>query len=387
MDVYDYLNIRKELEKAKTENLLKTALWANMSHEIRTPVNAIVGFARLMAECENTEERKEYLNIIEENNILLSQMISDILDLSQIETHTLQIHKADFDINILLEEILQSSRVRNKNERIKIQLDEMEYLNMYSDKIRISQIINNFINNALKYTVSGVIHLGCRAVDKGGALYFYVSDTGKGIPKDKQQDIFERYVQLGIGGNGVGLGLSICRQLVKILGGEIGVVSEEGKGSTFWFKLPLLKRELQPEENIIQDANNEKIVEQTENVKMKEIPLVLIAEDDPSNYRLMELLLKKDYCLEHAWDGVEAVELYNKYKPNIILMDISMPNMNGYQAFNKIKSINPNVPIIAVTAYAMSNEEHNIMQFGFDGYLSKPININSFKAEISKYIK
>lgn len=376
----DYSEIRKELEKAKVDNQLKTTLWANMSHEIRTPINAIVGFARLIAESNDEEEKKEFLEIIEENNALLTQIISDVLDLSQIETQTLNISNNNFNVKKLLEEVFHSAMIRNRNSMVQIEIDDLPNVDIFSDHVRVNQLLTNFINNAMKYTTEGSIHIGCNECDNGESLYFYVSDTGKGIPKDKQECIFDRYVILGNETNSFGLGLSICKNIIKMLGGTIGVVSEVDKGSTFWFKLPMIVDETKPKVNPVvrisppkTDGNN--------------LPLLLVAEDDASNYCLVEQLLKNDYRLLHAWDGVEVIEMYKQCQPDVILMDINMSNINGYQAFEKIRELDAKIPIIAVTAYAMSNEEHKILEAGFNGYLSKPINIKKFREEIKNYLK
>ena len=382
METSNYLQLQKELEKSKADNMLKMVFWANMSHEIRTPINSIVGFARLMAETNDKEEKEEYLEIVEENNILLSQMINDVLVVSQLETNALQINKTNFNVSSVLEDVFQSAKVRSKNDMIQIQLgdiDALSKLTFHSDRVRINQVLTNFVNNALKYTIEGSICIGCDLSKDGKELHFYVKDTGKGISEERQKEIFERYVQFKGTENGFGLGLSISKQLVQMLGGKIGVQSEVGKGSTFWFDLPYMPGVDEP----MQATEKEDLKEESTGP----LPLLLIAEDDISNYRLAELVLRKHFNIIHAWDGAEAIELYKEKQPALILMDINMPTMNGYQAFDKIKSLNPEVPIIAVTAYAMANEEKFIMDAGFDGYVSKPIDITTFQKKISKFLK
>ena len=225
-------------EKAEVSDRLKSAFLANMSHEIRTPLNAIVGLSNLLEETENGEERREYRKIVEENNDLLLQLISDILDLSKIEAGTFEFVKSPVDLNQLCAEIVRSSRMKLKNDAVKILFEKgLPQGVLYSDKNRLIQVITNFINNALKFTASGSIAVGyCPEGEK--EIKFYVRDTGCGIPKDKLNDVFKRFVKLNNFVQGTGLGLSICKSLVQQMGGRIGVESEEGKGSCFWFTHP-----------------------------------------------------------------------------------------------------------------------------------------------------
>ena len=205
-------------------------------------------------------------------------------------------------------------------------------------------------------------------------MYFYVADTGCGIPKDKQDSIFGRFVKLNSFAQGTGLGLSICRTLVDNMGGKIGVESEEGKGSTFWFTLPYKEAS-----NIIEKAPKKEI--QTIAIEKDKL-IILVAEDNESNYKLFESILKYDYHLIHAWDGQEAVNLFREYNPQIVLMDINMPVMDGYEATKEIRKYSAKVPIIAITAFAFASDEQRVMESGFDGYMPKPINANLLKAQL-----
>ena len=205
-------------------------------------------------------------------------------------------------------------------------------------------------------------------------MYFYVADTGCGIPKDKQDSIFGRFVKLNSFAQGTGLGLSICRTLVDNMGGKIGVESEEGKGSTFWFTLPYKEAS-----NIIEKAPQKEI--QTIAIEKDKL-IILVAEDNESNYKLFESILKYDYHLIHAWDGQEAVNLFKEYNPQIVLMDINMPVMDGYEATKEIRKYSAKVPIIAITAFAFASDEQRVMESGFDGYMPKPINANLLKAQL-----
>ena len=223
-------------DKAEMMDRLKSAFLANMSHEIRTPLNAIVGFSDLLVETEELSERQEYIKIVRENNDLLLQLISDILDLSKIEAGTFEFTNGDVDVNLLCEDIVRSMGMKAKGE-VELVLDNhLPVCHVISDRNRIHQVISNFVNNAMKFTSEGSIHVGYKLKD--GELEFYVEDTGIGIEKEQLPHIFERFVKLNSFVHGTGLGLSICQSIVEQLGGRIGVDSEKGKGSRFWFTIP-----------------------------------------------------------------------------------------------------------------------------------------------------
>ena len=224
-------------DKAEELDRLKSAFLANMSHEIRTPLNAIVGFSSLLTETEDMKDRKQYMAIVQENTELLLQLISDILDLSKLESGAFEFVKSDTDVNLLCSEIIRSLRMKVPA-GVELVFEEcLPGCHVWADKNRLNQVISNFINNALKFTFSGSITLGYyRQTD--GYLRFYVRDTGMGIPKNKIKTVFDRFVKLNSFVHGTGLGLSICKSLVEQMGGTIGVESEEGEGSCFWFTYP-----------------------------------------------------------------------------------------------------------------------------------------------------
>ena len=236
--------LRQAKEQAEESNRLKSAFLANMSHEIRTPLNAIVGFSSILSQEANEEEKEEYLSIIEHNNNLLLQLIGDILDLAKIEAGTLEYVYSMVDINKTLNEIEQTSRLKLKSgSEVNIIAEPgLPELTLYTDPIRFTQVITNFINNAIKFTDYGSIRFGYNTPENG-SIYFYVTDTGTGIPAGKQKQIFNRFIKLDTFEQGTGLGLSISKSIVETLGGKIGVESEEGKGSTFWFTLPYRTKE------------------------------------------------------------------------------------------------------------------------------------------------
>ena len=230
-------NWRLAKEEAEESNRIKSAFLANMSHEIRTPLNAIVGFSSLLTETEDMKDRKQYMAIVQENTELLLQLISDILDLSKMESGAFEFVKSDTDVNLLCGEIIRSLRMKVPA-GVELVFEKcLPECHVWADKNRLNQVISNFINNALKFTFSGSITLGYyRQTD--GYLRFYVRDTGMGIPKNKIKTVFDRFVKLNSFVHGTGLGLSICKSLVEQMGGTIGVESEEGEGSCFWFTYP-----------------------------------------------------------------------------------------------------------------------------------------------------
>ncbi|MDR0748255.1 MAG: response regulator [Tannerellaceae bacterium] len=370
------LELIQAKEKAEESDRLKSAFLANMSHEIRTPLNAIVGFSGLLASTDNPDEREEYVGIIHTNNELLLQLINDILDLAKIEAGTLDFVFTDVDVNRLFADIEQTSRIKaRKTVHVSFE-DKAPYCVIRTDKNRLLQVITNFLNNAVKFTNEGSIRFGYQIRENN--LYFYVTDTGAGIKKEECSKIFERFVKLNNFVQGTGLGLSICQTIVKKLGGEIGVESEYGKGSTFWFTLP--------KEALVSVQEEKKKSRQVVYVdKYKKKATLLIAEDNESNYILFSAMLK-EYNLLYARDGKEAIELYHKYYPDLILMDIKMPVMDGYQALAEIRKEDKQTPVIAVTANAFAEDEQRVCNSGFNGYIPKPIKASELKAKIASLL-
>ena len=365
------LTTAKEL--AEESNRLKSAFLANMSHEIRTPLNAIVGFSGILASTEEEEEKQEYVSIIENNNTLLLQLISDILDLSKIEAGTLELNYSNIELNELMRELERGFLLRVKTDAVKLEFVEPAGPCMaYTEKNRLSQLMINLVTNAIKFTEKGSIRFGYEM--RENELYFYVADTGCGIPKDKQQNIFGRFVKLNSFAQGTGLGLSICKTLMDHMGGRIGVESEEGKGSTFWFTLPYKPAVKEDKKQMPKDI-------QPVSIERNKLT-ILVAEDNASNYKLFESILRYDYHLIHAWDGMEAVEMFRRHNPQIVLMDINMPVMDGYEATREIRKYSAKIPIIAVTAFAYASDEQKVMESGFDGYMPKPINAKLLKAQL-----
>lgn len=369
-------------EKAEQSNKLKSAFLANMSHEIRTPLNAIVGFSGILASMttEQEEEKQEYIQIIENNNNLLLQLINDILDLSKIEAGVLEFTNSHVDVNKLFLDIEESAKMRNQNPNVSIQYKQtMPTCCIYTDKNRLTQVVTNMINNAIKFTQKGYIEFDYY-LQNAETLYFHVSDTGCGIPAEQLNRVFERFVKLNNFAQGTGLGLSICQTIITNMGGTIGVKSKEGEGSTFWFTLPYHQIENQSLQGA-QNLKNPRLVDKKDQLT------ILIAEDNESNYKLFETILKRNYTLIHAWDGEEAVQLFKQHNPHLVLMDINMPKMDGYEATKIIREMSPEVPVMAVTAFAYAEDEQHILNSGFDAYTSKPIQAELLQKQIVNLLK
>lgn len=373
-DVTRQKKILEELEMAKRNAELageqKTAFLANMSHEIRTPLNAIVGFAGLLA-AASEQDRNSYVEIIKGNTNMLLQLVNDILDMSKIEAGTLEFIYTDVDVNQIMRELEGIFRLRLEEADSPVRIffePKLPVCFIHTEKNRISQVISNFLSNAFKYTSEGSITMGYEVREEG--MYFYVTDTGTGIPEDKVNQVFERFTKLDAKRQGTGLGLSISQTIIKKLGGEIGVTSEYGKGSTFWFTLPEKPFDFLP----LQPEEEKQFIELTEVTDSSERKTILIAEDMDDNYLLYKIYLEKKYNLVRAENGEEAISMFLECTPAIILMDIGMPVVDGYQATEAIRQLSSNVPIVAVTAFAYDEDKRKVMSRGFNGYLPKPLN-------------
>ena len=360
-------------EKAEEADRLKSAFLANMSHEIRTPLNAIVGFAGLLANASEAE-RNSYVEIIKGNTNMLLQLVNDILDMSKIEAGTLEFIYSDTDVNQIMRELEGIFRLRleEADSPVRIVFEPcLPVCFIHTEKNRVSQVLSNFLSNAFKYTKEGTITLGYKVREDD--IYFYVQDTGTGIPAENVDKVFERFMKLDAKKQGTGLGLSISQTIIKKLGGEIGVFSEYGKGSTFWFTLPVKPFDFLPLQRTEDDSESVGVDEAAygEGAVRRTI---LIAEDMDDNYLLYKIYLEKQYDLIRAVNGEEAIAKYLECNPAIILMDIGMPVVDGYQATDAIRQLSSDIPIVAVTAFAYDEDRRKVMSRGFNGYLSKPLN-------------
>lgn len=370
------VELKRAKEQADESNRLKSAFLANMSHEIRTPLNAIVGFSGILASVDDEAEKQEYINIIENNNRLLLQLIGDILDISKIESGSLEFVCSNVNIYELCNEVYQTANLRiDHTVNVTLSFDEyVPELIVNTERNRLMQVLNNLLTNAIKFTTSGTIKMGYR-MKNNSTILFYVSDTGCGIPEDKFESIFGRFVKLNSFVQGTGLGLSICETIIEKLGGKIGVESELGKGSTFWFTIPNIPADQESTHSMEPHPKN--TLSNNQEIK------ILIAEDNDSNYKLFESILKNDYHLVHAWNGLEAVELFKKHNPDLVIMDIKMPVLDGYGATEEIRKLSKTAIIVAATAYAFAEDEQRIYEKGFNGYISKPINAQMLKSKVA----
>ena len=379
-DITEQRQNELDLIKAQEADKMKNAFIANMSHEIRTPLNAIVGFSRLITETDNASEQQEYLTIINNKSDLLLQLINDILDFAKIESGTLNYNLSWVDLKDVCQEVYISQSLKMTSDvALLYNGDMLPSVRLRTDTQRIEQVLLNLLSNAIKCTNQGFVSLSYEV--EGDFVRVSVTDTGIGIDKEKQASVFERFVKLDDFRQGTGLGLSICKMIIEKLGGEIGLRSELGKGSTFWFTLPLAV----PEESEKKEAGNE--------IPMEIIPdalpgqyTILIAEDVLENYLLLQAVLKQHYRLIYAENGQIAVQQFKDYKPDIVLMDIKMPVMDGYAATCKIRELSSDVPILALSAFAFDEEKEKAKCCRFNDYLVKPVDIPLLKYKIKYYL-
>ncbi len=372
---------------AEESDKLKSAFLANMSHELRTPMNAIIAFTNFLRDDRLPKRKKnEYINHIHSAGESLLRLIDDIIDSAKIEAKQLTISKRPTNITRLLSNIYKVHReIKHKGKSVKLVLncDQEHFVIINTDEMRLKQVINNLLENAFKYTLEGQIEFGFMI--KTGGLEFFISDTGIGIPKDKLKTIFERFSRVEYSLDktfgGTGLGLAISKDLVHLLGGKIGVESEEGTGSIFSFFIPADPIEKIP---AIQENSVGKVTKSTEyNWSDKTI---LIAEDEELNFKVLDSLLSKTkVSILRASDGEEAIEQCRGNKIDLVLMDIQMPKKDGYEATFEIKKMYPYIPVIAQTSFAMGGEKEKCLEAGCDDYLSKPLDINELKLKIAKY--
>lgn len=380
----------REKEKAQQSDVLKSSFLSNMSHEIRTPMNGILGFSQLLINETDPKVRSNYVNIINESGDSLLNLINDILDISEIESGQGKIVYKAFDLHKLLDELCdtfneQKGKLNKNKVEIVLELpDSYSVKKLLSDPFRLKQILSNLINNALKFTESGSITFGYKK-QLQNKLLFFVRDTGIGISKEKQEIIFNRFLKIEDSFQklyrGAGLGLSISKQLVGLLGGNIWVESEPGKGSVFMFTLPLEEAEL------VEIIGEKKISH--EDIFSWEGKKLLIAEDEELNYKLFfEMFKPTGIDLYRAENGKIALDMYREKKDfDIIILDLKMPEMDGIQVFKRIREENKKVPILAVTAFGLEEEKQKCENIGFNKYFSKPVNKNELFTAIDQFIK
>ena len=370
-------------DRALRSDKLKEAFLQNLSHEIRTPLNAIVGFSELLGLDPNqTQEQKEYTSIIKNSSNQLLSIVNDILTVARIQTGQEAVVVKQIYINSVLDnlyKIFKSQTDHKSLELIVIKENKNSEFSIISDETKLTQILSNLINNAIKFTDKGKIEFGYSINDK--YIEFYVKDTGIGIPKDFQEIIFERFRQVESSLNrnfgGTGLGLSISKSFAEMLGGSIRIESEPSQGSAFYLSIPLIE-----------------IVEETTSptkpvIQSNDIYTILVAEDEHYNFQLIEAyFLNSNFKTIHARDGHEAIEYcLSNAKIDIVLMDIKMPKIDGIMAMKEIRKQNIKIPIIAQTAYALESEKQDLLEMGFDDYIAKPIKKDELFQIVLKNLK
>ncbi|BAX81196.1 tetratricopeptide repeat protein [Labilibaculum antarcticum] len=364
------LELVKAKEKAEQSDQLKSSFLANMSHEIRTPMNAIIGFSKLLTMTNSATKLNDYTSIITENGHILLTLVNDIIDISMIESKQLKIRKSHFLIYPILEElksIFDDQIHPDKKNGIEFTIHISKIprdLTIFSDPFRIKQILTNLLRNALKFTNSGSIDFGAELIED--KIRFFINDSGIGIPYEDQFLIYDRFRQASnnaVEHGGTGLGLTISKNLVELLDGNIWFTSKPNVGSQFYVDLPL---ELMPAKTV---AESSKSGERTDFTGRK----ILVAEDTKSNFLYIKEVLRKTNA-EVTWtkDGIATVEQFGLNNFDLVLMDIQLPKLNGYEVTKKIKLQKPNVPVIVQSAFNNSDYEEKRSEFGFDDFITKP---------------
>ena len=386
MDITELKEKVQELQKAKEKseeaNRLKTAFLQNISHEVRTPMNAITGFSKLLSQPGISNEKlHRYINVINQSSNQLLAVISNILVMSSLDTRQETPDITEVFLNDMLEELLSIYKIRIDAKDLEIELIkglEGKDATIQTDLVKLNQILMNLLDNAVKFTNKGTIHFGYYLKDK--QLEFFVEDNGIGVSPDQKEQVFERFIQADMkisrDYEGMGLGLSIAKGFVELLGGSIWLDSEPGKGATFFFTVPY-----------IPSGRKTKNEEVQEELIKGEVKKILVAEDKELNYLLIEEILSEfDFSIIRALDGEEAIKTCEKHMDiALVLMDIKMPVMDGHEAAKQIKAKKPDLPIIAQSAYAMP-EEVNRYKDVFDGFITKPISANELLGEIKKQL-
>jgi len=376
----------KAKEKAEESDRLKSAFLVNMSHEIRTPMNGIMGFTNLLRETDLTAAQlKKYVDIIQKSGKRMLDTVSDLIDVSRIETGQVDVELEQLNIKEEIRNLYLFFEAEARNKGLEFKMNSScqdEEIIAKSDRAKFNSIASNLIKNAIKYTKQGSIEIGCQRNNNN--IELYVKDTGIGIPEKLQMNIFNRFVQVEQGYTrdyeGAGLGLTISKAYAEMLKGDIWVGSEEGIGSIFYFSLPLNYSKL--------DAGK---AEEKQEFSSSDIPKIkiLIAEDDEASIQYLTYALHsiKGEKL-FAVNGVEAVKLFSENNDiDVILMDIKMPKMDGYEATRKIREINKNVIIIAQTAYALAGDQEKAKEAGCDDYITKPLNTQNLKMKINHLLR
>ncbi len=378
----------EKAQKAEKASKMKSLFLANMSHEIRTPLNAIEGFSRVLVETDSQEDRMKFFEIIESNNNRLMSLVNEILDLSRVESGEIVMKKSSTDLNQLCESIINIFKFRCP-ETVKLSWKKPNMaVTFNTDANRITQVFSNLISNALKHTSSGSITYGYRMLDEGSQIEFFVQDTGSGIDPNDLPHLFETYVSRDAetSNNGYGLGLALCKIIVEKLGGRIFVESKVGEGALFRFVMPFEGTigGVSPARNTT--TSNVRTIRVSGRPDDKNKKTILVAEDEDSNFELVKIVLHKRYRLIRAHNGIEAVTLNEEEHPDLILMDIRMPEMNGLDATRIIKEVDSLTPVIALSAYAFEDNIREAKSAGCDEFMPKPFKVENLIELVGKYL-
>ena len=378
------------VEQGRTQQALdfRSQFLSNMSHEIRTPLNAIIGLIGVILKTQVSPKQSDILQKIDSAGSLLLGVVNDILDIAKIESGKLLIETHDFDLKKITTNVVDmfSTQAKNKNVLLEVKYENIDNFNLVGDSLRISQILTNFISNAIKFTEEGTILLLVTGVDN--KISFSVKDSGIGLKEEQLETLFEEFTQADMDTTrkygGTGLGLAISKNLVEMMGGKINVSSEYGVGTTFSFSLELLES-LQSD---TQEVKEKALDELEDEVNQLQNVTILVAEDNKMNQTLVTMILEdSQLSLEFAQDGEMAVDMFKRKSYDLILMDIQMPNMNGYEAASAIREINASVPIIALSANVMQEDIQKSLNAGMNAHLAKPIDTLKLYAELLKFLK
>jgi signal transduction histidine kinase/CheY-like chemotaxis protein len=395
------ITARKRMEKAlvaaketaEKENQVQYTFIQNISHEVRTPMNSILGFTELLAKMISGKTEKEYLHAISLNGKQLLRLINDIVDFSRLDKNDL----APAFTHVPLQSAFRQAQNQMEGLRKKYKRDNLTIvfnppdpvppnLTLYTDNHRLQQIFSNLTGNALKYTLQGSVEFGYTLKEVSREVVFYVKDTGIGISEHLHSRVFERFNRLHddekVEFRGTGLGLAISKHLVDLLGGKIWFESAVGRGSTFYFTHPYL--------TTTKETNRTLIIPTDEEVRVPQLSgkTILIAEDDSFSFLVLKAMLAETQAhILHAANGAEAVELFSQNQVDLVLLDIRLPEMNGFEVIEKIREIDTEVPVIAQTANALNVHRDKSKMAGFNEHLSKPHTMNALFATLNRYFR